>query len=141
MDQRGRKSSAAVAVIRTDPERTRLAAPGHLSAAARRVWDEVVGSRPAEFFTRGEVPLLETYCTASAEHRRLAAIVCGLDPVGDLDTLAKLTRLMDAHALRIGAAATKLRLSTQARYDAKAAASATKRGGTWADRVRAGYEG
>lgn len=140
MKQNGRRSAVELALVPTIASiSSRLVAPPYLSAAARAVWQEVVSSRPADYFDAASVPLLETYAHATAEHRRLAALVAALDPVADLDTLAKLSRLVDVHALRMGAAATKLRLSNQSRYDAQKADTLARGGGTTADRTRANY--
>lgn len=140
MKQNGPRSSAELAVVATiKPAPARLTAPSHLSESARAVWQEVVSSRPADYFDAASVPLLETYAHATAEHRRLASLVATLDPVEDLDTLAKLSRLVDVHALRMGAAATKLRLSNQSRYNPSTADTRAKAGGSMADRVLANY--
>lgn len=140
MKQNGPRSTAELSVVTTiKPAPARMPAPRHLSGAAREVWQEVVSSRPADYFDAASVPLLETYAHATAEHRRLAALVAGLDPVTDLDTLAKLSRLVDVHALRMGAAATKLRLSNQSRYNPGTADTRARAGGTQADRIRANY--
>lgn len=137
MNKRGPKSAAELAIVPTiKPAASRLAPPKHLSPGARTVWLEITASRPPEFFDAGAVPLLETLCTATSEHRRLSA---WLERITDLDELAKVTRLLDAHALRIGSAATKLRLSNQAKYDAQRASSMAKTGASYADRIKANY--
>lgn len=140
MKRSGRTSAAALAVVTAlPPPADRLAVPGHLGREARRVWHETVASKPSGFFDAGATPLLETFVVATAEHRRLSALVAGLDPLADIELLCKLTRLMDTHALRIGAAATKLRLSNQSRWDSQKAATLAKGAGSSADLIRANY--
>jgi len=69
----------------------------------------------------------------------LSQLLGELDPLTDFDRLAKLAKMIDMHAARIGAAATKLRLSNQARYTPQRAANAGT--ATPADRIRAAYQG
>lgn len=140
MRQNGPKSTASLSVVPASglrPTPLRLSAPAHLSAAACDVWRSIVSSRPAEFFDSGSAPVLETYCTSIVEHRRLVAM---LDDVGDdLDCMAKLTRLIDAHAARIGSCAVRLRLTNQSRYNPTRAGTLSAQGGSPADRVRSNY--
>lgn len=139
-----RKSAASLSVVALTairPMPQRIAPPAHLSAAAVAVWHSVTASRPGEFFDAGSAPMLESYVVAITEHRRMVALLDTIDPVEDLDRLAKVTRLIESHAARIGACATRLRLTNQARYNPTRAGSLTAQGGTAADRVRAGYRG
>lgn len=129
--------AAAVSVIRQRPQ-----PPEHLSDAARAVWDSVTAGRPADFFDAGARPLLEAFCVATAEHRRLLVRLETLDPVNDSDAYGKLTRMLDAHAGRLGTLGTKLRLSKQSTTDSRGggrAALADSR--TAADRIRERYLG
>ena len=118
-------------------------APEHLSATARQIWDDVTSARPPDFFDKGTRPALEAFCAACAEHRRLMAVIEGLsitDPEG-LDAYAKLTRLADAHAGRIGTLATKLRLTKQATTDSRAGGRAARAdSSTVAERMAARYD-
>jgi len=143
MKHRGRKSAAELAVIPNvtpiEPARARPAPPAHLPASAAAVWRELVASRPAGFFDTGTHALLSTLAVATAEHRRLSAILAELDPLADLDAFGKITRACDTHALRIGAAATKLRLTVQATVDARTAGKAAADTRTAADRIRDAY--
>lgn len=143
MAKRGRKSAASLAVVPVTgirPTAVRLTCPGHLSTAVAEVWRTVIASRPSDFFDAGAGPLLESYCTATSEHRRLSVFLADLDPVGDIDTLAKVTRLLDAHAARIGSCATRLRLTNQSRYTPGKAGTLAAAGGSSADRTRANYQ-
>lgn len=144
MRNRGRRSAASLTVVPgTLAPPGGPPAPSHLPGHVRAVWAEVVGSRPPDYFDAGTHGTLTTYCTALAEHRRLAAMLGDLDPAGDLDRYAKLTRVLDTHALRIGAAGTKLRLTVQATTDSRVAGRAAGRPGrpdpqSMVDRYRRG---
>ena len=141
MNQPGRKSAASLSVIPIGASVPRLSPPAHLNADARAAWNEVVAARPAEFFDRSSAALLESYAVATAEHRRLSKIIGTLDPIADADTFGKITRAMDTHALRIGAVATKLRLTNQSRFDAQRAGTLSRQTGTHASRILANYGG
>lgn len=143
MKHRGRKSAAELAAVPNvtalEPTRARPAPPAYLPASAAAVWRELVASRPAGFFDAGTHALLATLATATAEHRRLSAILAALDPIADMDAFTKITRAVDTHALRIGAAATKLRLTVQATVDARAAGKAAADTRSAAERIRDAY--
>lgn len=133
MMQSGRKSIAGTPLRVVSALPHRVAAPEHLSPAAAGVWVSVVASRPVDYFDAGSLPLLESFVIAVAEHRRISAAADLLDVSADLDVLAKMLRLQDTLAGRIGGLATKLRLSQQSSYDGRAALRAgNKPGGRYA---------
>jgi hypothetical protein len=139
MKKNGPTSAASLSVVPAVPVRhipAKLPPPAHLSPAARDIWLAVVSSRPGEFFDAGSAPVLETFAVSIAEHRRLVAMLEGID---DLDRLAKITRLIDSHAARIGSCAVRLRLTNQSRYNPVKASTLSAQGGTPADRARANY--
>lgn len=126
MAKRGRKSAAdltSVPVVAL-PASQRPLPLEHLSAAACAVWRDVVGAKPPDFFDRGSLGLLEAYCTALAEHRKIMAVIALLDPVEHINQFAKLTRLADAHAARVSQLGVRMRLSQSARIDQRSAARA-----------------
>jgi hypothetical protein len=70
-------------------------APGCLTAAAKRLWREIVQDRPADFFRPGSLDTLATFCTVSvalpflwkqertcrddpAAHTRIVRRICAL---------------------------------------------------------------
>lgn len=134
------RKSAAAKAIKTPPrpKAEPLRAPAHLGKVARSIWTSVVASKSADFFDAGCAPLLDAYATACAEHRKLSEAVEKLDPLKDWETLSKLSRLMDIHATRIVACATKLRLTNQSRY-APATAARKAEGSSTLARIRARY--
>jgi hypothetical protein len=117
----GRTSASSIATpIGTPPP---AKPPKHLSAGAAAVWREVTATRPGDYFASA-LPVLESYCVATAEHRRLSALLETIDPITDTNVFAQLSRLQDTHAQRIGASATKLRVAQQSQYDGRAASRA-----------------
>jgi hypothetical protein len=132
--KRGRKSAEEIAasglkMVSIDCKRDRLPVPAHFSGAAIGVWREIVNSRPGDYFDVASAPILETYVLATVEYRRLAAIAVAIEPNGDLNTLnalSKISRLVDMHASRMQAAATRLRLTNQSRIDSRAADRAAR---------------
>lgn len=62
MEQRGRKSAAALSVVSADiPGIARVRAPLDLTDAERKVWVAAVNSRPADWFGDEHIPLLTNY--------------------------------------------------------------------------------
>lgn len=135
-----RKSPAALAAAPTGVAHLpmRPQAPAHLNAASRAIWEAVTASRPVEYFDKGSLGLLEAYCRALAEHRRIMAVVEGLDPAQA--DFCKLSRIADAHAARVSQLATRMRLSHQSRADARGAGRAAGVDSRSAsERIRANY--
>lgn len=143
MARRGRKSAAALAVVTpvAFPAARRPGAPSYLSDAAQAVWCDVVGARKPDFFDRASLPLLETYCVASAEYRRALVALEAVDPAVDPVGYARLARAVDMHAARIGAAGTKLRLTQQSRTDSRGAGRAAGDHRSSRERILANYGG
>jgi hypothetical protein len=59
----------AAAVWRADLEPPR--APAHLTAAAKRLWREIVEDRPADYFRPGSFDTLATFCTVTLTLRHM----------------------------------------------------------------------
>lgn len=138
MQQRGRKSAAALAIVpMAELAATRPAPPDYLPSMAQAIWREVTGSRPAAYFDRASLGLLEVYCRSLAEHRRLATRIEALDP--EADDYAKLVRLADIQAARVAQMATRMRLSQQSRTDSRGAGRAAGDHGSPEARTLANY--
>jgi hypothetical protein len=78
-----------------------------MPAAARRLWTEVVESRPADFFMPGAQSMLRTFCEVSA-----ALEVIGPELVADPENAKLATRMQRLGALQSNLAA-RLRLTIQ----------------------------
>jgi hypothetical protein len=91
------------------------------------------------YFDAASCGLLEGYCRALAEHRRIMAIVEHMDPAADAADYCKLSRIADAHAARVSQLATRMRLSQQSRTDSRGAGRAAGDHRNAAERIRAAY--
>ena len=80
-------------------------APKHLCAATKKLWTEVVDSRPADYFAPGSLQILEDFCVASVALAKLAKKITR-DPADPRlnDSFKKLSGIK-------ATAATKLRLA------------------------------
>lgn len=136
-----RKSAASLSVVPVIGTQTALRPrpPADLPAAAKGVWEATTGARLAAYFDAASLPLLEAYCRAVAEHRRLMTLVERMDPATDAGDYCKLARIADAHAARISQLATRMRLSQQSRTDSRGAGRAAGDHRDTAARVRANY--
>jgi phage terminase small subunit len=66
-----RISSEARATLPLQPAHEPPKAPAHLSAAAKRLWDEVVLDRPQDHFRPGSMQLLASFCEVTSVLDRL----------------------------------------------------------------------
>lgn len=125
MQQRGRKSSESFSVVRVAPSE-RVQAPERLSEPERVIWREIVSSKPADWFGADNLPLLEHYCSMVCESQRVAAQLRQVGPecLTDYDKLISLQTKIGG---QLASLATKMRLTQQSRYGARAAATASDR--------------
>ena len=121
MAQRGRKSTAALAMARPTPvlSESRLAPPIHLPDAERDVWLRVVNDQPASSFTETHAPMLELYCRHVVLSRILADELLNFDRawIADEDGLKRYDKLLAMHereSRAASSAATRLRITRQA---------------------------
>lgn len=126
MQQRGRKSAEGLTLVRVSPKE-RVAAPDYFSAAETDVWREIVASKPADWFSADNLPLLEHYCSTTVESRRVASQLRGLKVVNEecLYEYERLIALQSKIGGQLASLATKMRLTQQSRYGARAAATAS----------------
>jgi hypothetical protein len=116
MTQRGRKSSASLAVVPlTQPQRPEP--PEYLSKAAAEVWREVVSAMRPDWFGRETHPILEQYC----RHVVLARLIANAIPA-EIDDIAGFDRLTAMHcreSAMVATLATRMRLTHQSSFDRK----------------------
>jgi len=128
MEGRGRKSLASVTVLPA-PLAVRLEPPTGLTEAQTVIWRDVVGTKPADWFTADNAPLLAVYVRAVAMCDLLAlgieAEIAG--PNEDGPGLKGLLDMRDKESKRVTSIATKLRLTNQSRYTPQASATANKK--------------
>src|SRR5688572_17988830 len=85
--------------------------PRGMSPQARRIWQEIVADRPADWFRPGSLQLLRQFCEVSvAQHAALADLTAAPD---DDDVVARVKTLAGI----LNATSIKLRLSVQADVD------------------------
>jgi hypothetical protein len=113
-----RDAIATAAVAAPSPK---LEPPATLAPEARKVWHEIVGRLPAEWFSADNAPLLEQLCNHTVFARRLAADIEALRnvPLDDFETRAQLGPLLKLHTLQtaqMASISTKLRLTVQSHY-------------------------
>ena len=69
----GRKSAASLSVVPASPKKdSRLEPPKSLTKRQREIWIEIVDSKPADWFTSDNGPLLVGYVRAIASHEFLS---------------------------------------------------------------------
>ena len=130
MTQRGRKSSASVAVIAWFPGQ-RLPPPRGLAADQAAIWKRVVASRPASWFDGGSLDTLAAYCRHAAELERISTRIdaMGPDALATTDQLVVYDRLLAMRAretIAVINTARQLRLNPQALYLPRTAATAAR---------------
>jgi len=135
MQQRGRKSTASLAVAGVVTTLTRIAPPRTLSDAQRSIWLATVNSKPAEWFGDEHVPILAEYVRHIETAELLTQQIEGFDPdwMKDDDGLKrydKLTKMRAREAGVINTLARSMRLTQQAVYRADKAATLSKGGGS-----------
>ena len=122
-----RQSIAALSIVRPPGGFGFGTAPKDLSGAERQLWDEIVESKPADWFGPDNAPLLKEYVRAAVACDQFAARVANA-MAGDDDGLVKTTLdLRDRESRRAASLATKMRLTQQSRYGARDAARADSR--------------
>jgi len=125
MQQRGRKSTESLSVVQVAPG-ARVSAPTRLTDEQRSIWDEIVSSKPADWFGADNLALLEQYVCVQTEAHRIAAKLREVSPEC-LDDYERLVALQTKISGQLASLATKMRLTQQSRYGARAAATASDR--------------
>jgi hypothetical protein len=117
MTQRGRKSSASLAVVPvSQPQRPEP--PKHLGREAAAVWSETVSAMRHDWFGRETHPVLEAYC----RHVCLARLIAKAIPTDIGEDVAAFDRLTAMHVREsqaIASLATRMRLTHQSSFDRK----------------------
>jgi len=130
MKQRGRESAARLATVTALPLVARIQPPKGLCKDEKALFVRVVDSKPADWFTAGDEPVLLEYCRNVVRAKQLDSalkkyktVPTGLrykiysDIVKDACRVAGVVRALAA----------ALRLTQQSRYTPQGAATATKK--------------
>lgn len=139
MEGRGKKSSASLSVLPT-PLVQRLDAPEGLSTSQGAIWAGIVETKPADWFSSDNAPLLAEYVRAVDMCNLLAMQIEAAVTGGEPGELKAALDMRDKESKRVASLATKLRLTNQSRYTPQAAATANKNNGTAAKPWRFGKE-
>lgn len=128
MAKRGKKSAASLAVVPVVPGK-RPEPPAELTEAQAEVWRAVVQTKPADWFTDDSHPLLVAYCKHVVTARQLGAAIDAFNTALLTDDehvkrYDKLLAMRERETRAITALARSMRLTQQARYDAKRANTA-----------------
>lgn len=129
MEGRGRKSAASLTVLHGE-RLERLPPPTDLSESERGLFLQVQDTKPADWWTADNLPLLVEYvraltmCNLLAE--RLHKAMADAADVGEIKVLLD---MRDKESRRATSLATKMRLSQQSTYTDKSADTARRKAG------------
>src|SRR5688572_13115691 len=118
MSQRGRKSSAELAVVAETDFRAPKPPKTYTEEHAQH-WRAIVASKPADWWDSGTLPLLDVYVREIVEYRRVTDMIESGHPIHSEDKVAlydKLDKVKDRISKRMAKAAGQLRLTNQSRY-------------------------
>ena len=97
------------------------------------MWARTVATKPGDWWDAGSVPMLSAYCRASAiaplVAQQIKAVIPFISTDEGLLRFKELRKIQVALSGEISALATKMRLTQQARYNAKNSDTAARRGG------------
>lgn len=139
MEGRGKKSSASLSVLPT-PSVRRLEPPSGLTKSQSTLWSNIVETKPADWFTSDNAPLLVEYVRAVDMCNLMARQIDVAVKSGEPSELKVALDMRDKEAKRVASLATKLRLTNQSRYTPQAASTANKNAGSGSKPWRFGQE-
>ncbi|MGL4477384.1 MAG: hypothetical protein ACRCVK_03965 [Aeromonas veronii] len=113
MIQRGRKSGAALALVsETERSPARLPEPPeHMTDEQGLIWRTVMASPIAAVIRPEAHPILEEYCRAAVNARRIATLIEGLDDDSSIEDFDKLLNMQARAQRAMSSLAEKLRLT------------------------------
>lgn len=117
MGTRGRKSAAALEIAARPVEIVpRQRAPHDLTDEECEVWQAVVDTEPADWFTASTVPILAQYCRHVVQSRRVAELIekATSDKELDIKDYDRLLKIQQRESASIKALATSMRITNQA---------------------------
>jgi P27 family predicted phage terminase small subunit len=111
----------------------RVQPPAHLTVEQREEWESIVNSLPADYFRPGDIPLLASFCAASALYKKALLMIQEEGIVIELNGRKYAHPAKDvltSQASAMAQMAVKLRLCPSARYSEKSAATKSSGGGS-----------
>lgn len=132
MAQRGRKAQAALEVAAPTEIRPVAEPPAVLTDYEASVWQQVVATKPAEWFQKDTEQLMISYCRHASQAAVLDEEIGRLEPEwlstdGGLDRYRKLLDMREKQTRAINTLSRAMRLTQQARYDTQKAAVADRK--------------
>lgn len=124
----GRKSLASLSVVPTTVIK-RVEPPAGLTEAEADLFQQIVATKPADWWTVDNAPLLTEYVRALTMLDLLADQIRAALKDGEAATIKDLMKLRDMESRRAMSLATKMRLSQQSTYTEKSAQTAKNRSG------------
>lgn len=120
MEGRGRKSTAALTVVASNPVQAvnRPGPPSELTEEQSAEWVAVVNRLPADWFPRETHPVLVSYVRHIVEARHVAQLIAKLTAAKsvDVDEYDKLLRIQERETRALTACARSMRLTQQTTY-------------------------
>lgn len=119
MKQRGRKSATSLEVVNHNGLTERPEPLAGLKPDEVVEWNRVVNDLPADWFRDSNLPVLEGYCRAVTQARKIASLIddCTSGEVLDVKEYERLLKMLDVQHRSIMGFGTKMRLTQQATYD------------------------
>lgn len=133
MKHRGRKSAAELSIATPVESIPRAAPPGQLSDFEASVWQQIVATKPADWFQADTYPLLISYCKHVAHMATVDKLVEARPDVADDDELKRLDllyKMRDRESKALISLARQMRLTQQSQYCEKTAHSAARKTST-----------
>ena len=111
MIQRGRKSSASLALVGSEGKTSMMIAPPeHLTDDQGIIWRVVMASAISSIIRPEAYPVLEEYCRTSVNAKRIAGLIENLDSESTIEEFDKLLAMQARTQRVLIALAEKLRL-------------------------------
>jgi len=128
MGARGPKSAAELATVHTFTRKAPTP-PARLTKDQGVIWEALAKAKPPKHFTPDDLPLLAELCRAYDAADKLAERIDRGIAKYTPETLRTLMGLRDKESRRAVTLATKLRLTSQSRYDKTVAATISRQAG------------
>lgn len=109
-----------------------LAPPEDFSVEESEVWARVCATKPGDWWDAGSIPLLAQYCRATVQAEMVADLVRQtasslLTDPEQLGTYDRLRKIQSGLSAEITTLARSMRLTQQARYNAKSSDTASRK--------------
>ena len=135
MQQRGKKTAAALVSANVVEVTPRQIPPAELSELESGIWLSVVNTKPADWFQADTTQLMIAYCKHTSTAMTLDKQINEFDPAWladneGIDRYQKLINMREKQTRAIVTLSRTMRLTQQSRYDAQVAATTNKKTST-----------